>query len=65
LVLDLIENTKSCPSTFDERQLFQGQNAQVIDMINFEVLALLLTKKHFNLKIGTQGGVQGAFPKCD
>lgn len=30
LVLDLIESTKACPSTFDERQLFQGQNAQAL-----------------------------------
>jgi hypothetical protein len=44
-VLNLIENTKSCPSTFDERQLFQGQDAQVNGMKTFEVLALLLTKK--------------------
>jgi hypothetical protein len=29
LVLDLIKNTKACPSTFDERNLFQGANAKV------------------------------------
>ncbi|KAH8551765.1 endoplasmic reticulum Oxidoreductin 1-domain-containing protein [Umbelopsis sp. PMI_123] len=30
LVLELLENTKACPSTFDERQLFQGPNAQAL-----------------------------------
>ncbi|CAO3667413.1 unnamed protein product [Umbelopsis vinacea] len=30
LVLDLIKNTKACPSTFDERNLFQGANAKAL-----------------------------------